>query len=257
MMKQLWPALLLAGCAGAAQAQATRMMMPEDTYDLVFGVAMQRTFFSAREGGDNYNVVPALEVQWSNGVFVDVNVREAALGVFWSDNPMLNYGALAVVSERDQRADTPGRRGGVALQAGGFVNWHVEQHIDIRGQLLAGGGFERGGLLGHLELRLSKSLAAHHHATLSGGLFAADHSWQQGHYGVSPAQAAGGAKPVYRAGAGVVSYYRDLAWQWQIGNKYSLTSGVRLSRLGSGPAASPLVAARNRTSVRTSLSYHF
>jgi hypothetical protein len=55
----------------------------------------------------------------------------------------------------------------------------------------------------------------------------------------------------------LVNYYGDLEWRWQPGNKYALYTGVRLSRLGSSPVASPMAGARERVSLRTALTYHF
>ncbi len=257
MNKHVVAASLLALLGGSAHAQATRMMMPEGTYDLVFGVAVQRTYHADSDGRSHGEVVPALEVQWSNGVFIDANVDEAVLGVHWSDQPMLDYGAMLSVSGRDQRSDTPGARGGMAMQAGGFVNWHVLYNLDVGGELLAGGGYDRGGLLGNARVQWSTPLAAHHGATLTVGAIVGDHTWMQGYFGVTPAQAASGGNPAYRAPAGVLNIYGDLEWQWQLGNKYWLFTGARISRRGDGPAASPLVAGRDYFTLRTALTYHF
>ena len=250
-------ALLLASMGGSAQAQATRMMMPEGTYDMVFGVALQRTFFSQSEGGARTVVVPALEAQWSNGVFVDVSPREATLGMHLSDDPMLSYGLQVSANGRDQRSDTPGQRGGVALQAGGYLNWNAANNISFRAALMAGGGIDGGGAIAHVRARVYHRLVPHHGARLEAGLAVADSTWQQGYFGVSAAQAAHSANPVYRAGAGLVNFYGDVEWHWQLANKYSLATGGRLSRLAATPAASPLTGKRERVSVRSALTYRF
>jgi outer membrane protein len=255
-MTKTWPlALLLAASAGTAQAQATRMMMPEGTYDLYFGVGYQKTFEG--QGGNHQVLVPALEVQWSNGVFIDANVREAAVGVYLSDDPMLNYGVVAAASGRDQRDDTPGQRGGVLTQAGAFLHWNVDHNIGVNASLMAGGGFNGGGLLAQVRAEYSMRLAAHQGASLAVGMFVADHSWQQGYFGVTAAQSANGDNPPYRARAGVLRYFGDVEWQWQPGNKYTLITGARFSRLGSSPAASPIAGSRHRVSLHTTLRYHF
>lgn len=255
MMKTTGLALLLA--AGAAQAQATRMMMPEGTYDMVFGVGVQSTFRSGRDGGSQRVVVPALEVQWSNGVFVDVNVREAVLGVYLSDHPTFHYGVMAAVSGREQRADTPGQRGGTATQAGAFLHWSVEHNIGIDGYLIAGGGIDGGGLVGHARARYYLRLRAHHGAALGVGVFLGDHSWQQGYFGVTQAQAEHGGNRTYRARAGVINYFADAEWRWEPRNKYALHTGLRYSWLGSSPSASPVRGAQDWLSLRTTLTYHF
>lgn len=254
-MKKIVTAALLLAAAGAAQAQASRMYMPEGTYDMVFGVAAQTTL--GRKGGEYRVVVPALEVQWSNGVFVDMNVREAVVGVHLSDHPNFYYGLQAAVSGREQRDDTPGQRGGVATQAGAFLSWRALHNVGISGFLMVGGGFNGGGLLGQVQARYAMRLAAHHGASLTAGVYLADHSWQQGYFGVSQAQAANGGNPEYRARAGLVNCFGDIEWQWQMGNKYALYTGLRVNRLGSSPAASPLVGERGLVSLRTALTYHF
>jgi outer membrane protein len=250
-------ALLLAASAGAAQAQSTRMMMPEGTYDMYLGVALGVTLRSASEGGNHSEQVPALSVQWSNGAFIDVGTREAVAGMHLSDNPVLDYGVLASMSGRDQRSDTPGERGGVAAQGGAFLYWAAAYNINVGGDLQAGGGYDRGGVIGHARATYSTPLAAHHNAELEAGMYVADHSWMQGYFGVTPEQAASGGSRTYRASAGLVNVYGDLEWQWQVANKYWLNTGARLSRLAGAAGASPLVGTRNRVSLRTSLTYHF
>ncbi|MBC7685204.1 MAG: MipA/OmpV family protein [Bdellovibrionales bacterium] len=249
--------LLLAGSAGIAQAQATRMMMPEGTYDIVVGAALGVTFKEGSEGGTRGVVVPALSVQWSNGVFIDAGVREAMLGVYLSDDPSVQYGAIVSVSGRDQRSDTPGERGGMAFQGGGFINWRAAHNIVLGGVLQAGGGFDGDGLLGHAYAQYSLRLASHHGADVRAGLFMSDHPWMQGYFGVTPAQASQGGGRAYRAPAGLVSVYGDLGWNWQVSNKYWLSTGARLSRLAGPAASSPLVGTRCRLSLRTALTYHF
>lgn len=258
-MKTIAAGVLLAGAgwAGSAQAQATHMMMPEGTYDMVFGVGLQRTFFSESEGGARSVVVPALAVLWSNGVFIDVGTDEATLGMHLSDDPMLNFGVQVSASGRDQRADTPGQRGGVALQAGGYLHWNAANNISFGAALMGGGGIDGGGVIAHLRTQVYHRLVPHHGARFEAGLALADSTWQQGYFGVSAAQAAIGGSRQYRAGAGLVNFYGDVQWSWQLANKYTLITGARLSRLAAIPAASPLTGNRERVSVRTTLTYRF
>ena len=258
-MNKLLLTMLLGVCAGSAlaQAQATRMLMPEGTYDLVFGAAIGTNWKSRSEGGAHTVVVPALSVQWSNGAFIEVGLHDATVGMHLSDDPYFSYGALVSMSGRDQRTDTPGERGGVALQAGGFVSWQPAHNMALGGELKAGGGFDRGGVLAHVRAVYSMRLAPHHGLNLQAGLYGADHSWMQGYFGVTPAQSALGGNPAYRAGAGLVSVYGDLGWNWQVSNKYWLSTGAQLSRLAGPAAASPLVGNGIRRSVRVALTYHF
>ena len=248
--------LLLGSVCGPASAQ-TRMLMPEGTYDMVLGIAYGTSFNARSEGGTRSIVVPSGSIEWSNGVFVEAGVDDATLGLHLSDNPFLDYGILASVTARDQRTDTPGERGSVSVQAGGFVSWQPIHSMQVGATVFAGGGFDGGGVLGHVHTNYAKRLAAHHGLGLGAGMLVADHRWMQGYFGVTPAQAASGGTPVYRASAGVVSVYGDVDWRWQVSNKYWLTTGARLSRLAGPAAASPLVGSRMRPSVRIGLTYHF
>jgi outer membrane scaffolding protein for murein synthesis (MipA/OmpV family) len=256
-MRRVALLLVAASLAAPVHAQSTRMMMPEGTYDAFLGLTLGVTPHTNRDGSSSGNLVPALSIQWSNGIYIDAGLEEIAAGWHLSDNPVLSYGPMISVSGRDQRGDTAERRGSKSIQTGGFVNWHAAYNIEVGGELLAGGGIDGGGALAHGRIQYSMPLATHHYATLTAGMFLVDHSWMQGYFGVTPAQAIAGGNPQYRANAGVFNTYGDLEWQWQLANKYWLYSGVRLSRLGESAAHSPLAGERNRVHLRTTLSYHF
>ena len=249
--------LAAAACASAPAQAQTRMLMPEGTYDMEFGIAYGASFRPGSEGGTNQVVVPSGSIAWSNGVFIEAGTEDATLGLHLSDDPFLAYGIIASVSAREQRSDTPGERGGAAWQAGGFVSWQPIHSMQIGAALLSGGGFDGGGVLAHLHTNYAMRLAAHHGLGARAGMFVADHRWMQGYFGVTPAQAASGGNPAYRPGAGIVSVYGDVDWRWQVSNKYWLTTGARLSRLAGAAAGSPLVGSRMRPSVRIGLTYHF
>ncbi len=246
-----------ASCASAPASAQTRMLMPEGTYDMEFGIAYGATFRPGSEGGTDSVLVPSGSIAWSNGVFIEAGIRDATLGLHLSDDPFFDYGIIASASARGQRSDTPGERGGAALQAGAFVSWQPIHSMQLGAALLTGGGYDGGGVLGHLHTNYAMRLAAHHGIGAGAGIFVADQRWMQGYFGVTQAQAASGGNPAYRPGAGILSMYGDVDWRWQVSNKYWLTTGARLSRLGDAAARSPLVGSRMRPSVRIGLTYHF
>jgi len=246
---------LLACCA--AQAGPTRMMMPEDTQDMYFGLALNDLVHDKRSGRGT-TALPTLWVQWSSGAFLDLN-SEDGLGLGWhlSDDPAFEYGPQLRFSSKEQRSDTPGQRGGLASEAGLFLTYRVEHNISAGAQVMGSSGSNGLGLRAHLWTEASTPVAAHHTLSLGAGLLLANQRYLQEYFGVTARQASVEANPLYAPRQGVLSLYLQPSWGWQLGNKYTLDTWLRVSRLGGQAAASPLVGQRNRAIVSTALSYHY
>ncbi|RFP10068.1 MULTISPECIES: MipA/OmpV family protein [unclassified Duganella] len=254
MARNFFLALLV---CGAAQAGPTRMMMPEDTQDIYFGLALNDLVHD-KSGDRTTTALPTLWVQWSSGAFLDLN-SEDGLGLGWhlSDDPAFEYGPQLRFSSREQRSDTPGQRGGLATEAGLFLTYRVEHNISAGANAMASSGSSGLGLRAHLWTEASTPVAAHHTLSLGAGVLLANQRYLQEYFGVTAQQAAVEANALYAPRQGVLSMYLQPSWTWQLGNKYTLDTWLRVSRLGGQAAASPLVGQRNRAIVSTALTYHY
>ncbi|ELX12276.1 putative MltA-interacting MipA family protein [Janthinobacterium sp. HH01] len=255
-MKTIWAPLALLMC-GAVQAGPTRMMMPEDTEDMYFGLAAL-DLVHVKDSGREITLLPTLSVQWSSGAFLDLN-SEDGLGLGWhlSDDPALAYGPLLRLSSREVRSDTPGQRGGLAAEAGLFTSYRYAHNIQLGAQAMASGNDGGLGLRAQLWGEASTPVAAHHALTLGAGLVLANQRYLQAYFGVTREQAGIEAHRLYAPRAGMLSVYLQPSWEWQVSNKYYLNTWLRVSRLGGQAAASPLVGQRTRASLSTMLTYHY
>src|SRR5471032_2481594 len=170
-------------CAGA-DAAPTRMMMPEDTYDMYLGAAL-----AIARGG--YQLQPTLSVQWSNGLFSSITPDDG-LGLGWhlSDDPTCEYGPLLAVRSREQRSDTPDGKGGLGAEAGAFYTWHVAYNIDLSSRLMYGGGSDGRGLYGLVGASYSARIDAHNYLEFDAGVALANQPYLQSYFGVTPSQSA-------------------------------------------------------------------
>ncbi|WP_332856434.1 MipA/OmpV family protein [Duganella sp. S19_KUP01_CR8] len=257
MTRNFLPALLALVTCGAVQAGPTRMMMPEDTQDIYFGLALNDLVHD-KSGERRTTALPTLWVQWSSGAFLDLN-SEDGLGLGWhlSDDPAFEFGPQLRFSSKEQRSDTPGQRGGLATEAGLFATYRVAHNIGAGARAMASNGSNGLGLRAHLWADASMRVAAHHTLSLGAGVLLANQRYLQEYFGVTAQQAEVEANPLYAPRQGVLSMYLQPAWTWQLGNKYTLDTWLRVSRLGGQAAASPLVGQRNRAIVSTALSYHY
>lgn len=112
---RILPALLLSGASAAAVAQTpTANLMPDGSKDMYAGLGVASTprYQGARD--ERRMVLPVLQIQWSNGVFVS----GPTLGMQWSDAPGREFGPLlALMSGRSASGQSP--------LLGGFVGGGV------------------------------------------------------------------------------------------------------------------------------------
>ena len=256
-MKRLYGLAALLLACGGAQAGPTRMMMPEDTQDIYVGLALNDLVHD-KHGPRSTTALPTLWVQWSGGAFLDLN-SEDGLGLGWhlSDDPAFEYGPQLRFSSKEQRSDTPGQRGGVAAEAGMFATWHIDHDLGVGVNGMAGGGNGGLGARAQFWVEAATPLAAHHSLTLGAGVVLANRRYLQAYFGVTAQQAAVEPNPLYAPRQGVLSMYLQPSWDWQMGNKYSLSTWLRVIRLGGQAAASPLAGQRTRAIVSSALSYHY
>ncbi|WP_226939395.1 MipA/OmpV family protein [Janthinobacterium rivuli] len=248
--------LLLAACAPALAdgASASALMMPDGSRDMYVGAAV--TGSSATDDGAPRAAVlrPLLQVQWSNGVFVSAS---GVAGMHLSATPGVEYGPLLASSNTRGPEDSWRLRGTRrikgSLDVGGFYGHYLGEQTRVTSNLLYDTSAR--GWRGQFSLQKTlPSLAAHHTVTVSAGVSLASGAVMDERYAVSAA--AGGARD-YRPGGGVTSVDAGINWNWALSSKWLLNSAVTGTRLGDGPAHSPVIERRNVITWSSGLGYRF
>lgn len=254
-MRPIVPAAAAALLASAvpALAQSTSMLMPEGSRDLYMGIVVADV--ARDEGGSARRLValPTASGLWSNGVFAQLG----ALGWDLTDDPTVNYGPIVTYGARSKRSDDSAHRSSIAFQGGAFYGFMFTREIHFGSRLLYGGGADGRGVQWRLGADVSYRLGAHDALTLSPGLTLADGAFMRSTYGVSASQSRLDGLPAYDARAGMRNLGLDIDWNSELSTKFTLDTGLSLSRLAGSAAHSPLIARRNDATLFTALSYHF
>lgn len=235
---------LLAGACAIAQAQ-TDNYMPEGSKDIYVGVSMASVPRAQGDGRHRTVILPFLSVQASNGVFV----APGAIGLKMSGQPDIEYGPILTYSHL-QRADSRDDRLRLKVEAGGFVDYALTHGVRLSSTALYGGGDAHRGLRMSAAATATTPLAPHHALSFKTGVSWANHDYLQSYYGVS-------ASPGYRAAAGLHDVSISGNWAWEMSTKFSLSTGLGVSRLLGSAADSPIVRQRTNPSAFTALSYHY
>jgi len=252
-MNKLLPLILLPLC-GVAQAEDRTPMMPDGSRDMYAGIGLATS--NAEAAGENRPVVlrPLLQVEWSNGIFVS---SSGVAGLDLSHSGGVEYGPLLMFSNSRDPRDNRRLRGSHpisgSLDAGAFLNYYLGDDARLRTSLVYDTSAH--GLRGEAGVQKSWSgLVPHHTFSLSASVTLASDPVMRERYEVS--RAAGGARD-YRPDGGVAAVAAGANWNWALSSKWLLTSGVAVTRLGSGPAGSPVVERRTFTTWSSGLAYRF
>ena len=251
-MKKLCPILLAAACTPAL-AQSDTTFMPEGSRDVYVGATAAVVPRSEGSSEKRLIVLPTAPVQWSNGVFL----APGALGMQLSSDGNLHYGPLLSYGIKNQRRDDPVKNTRFDLQAGGFLSYQLLYNLNLHSRLLYGGSDDNEGVQADVGATWSQQVTGHQSVSLGLGANFADRAFMQSYFGITPQQARYDHTRPYNAGGGLKSVYLSACWNVELNNKYSLNSGVELTRLGDTPAASPLTDTRHSTVLYTTLNYHF
>jgi outer membrane protein len=251
------PNKLVLACALAlaapAFAQSPTTQMPEGTRDIHLSLIAALVPVTQGKGTMRALVLPSASILWSNGVFL----APGELGMQMSEDPTLAYGPLLHYGSKSRRADDPQDKIRLGVEAGGFARYRLAHNINLQSALLYGGGDNQGGLQLNLGASYALLLSSHQSLSLALGATLANRNYMQSYFGVDPAQALRGHRPVYDAGGGLKDISAALSWDAQLSNKFDLNSGIRLSRLANNAASSPLVESRHNAALWTALSYHY
>lgn len=235
-------ALLAAQLAGAtlpALAQANTTLLPEGSVDVTIGALAGMAPLRAGSKQRVSYVVPQFSAEWSNGVFA----QGLALGMHMSSDPMLRYGPLIALDLGAQRAD--GSRTSLRPVFGAFVNYTPLHNVMLHAHAFAPASRDGAGVLLDIKAGTRTALAPHHTLAAGVGASIADSALMQSDFGTAQ----------YHPSGGLRDMYMETRWQWQMSRKYTLSTGVRASRLLGGAGASPRTA--QRTGIASSLTLQY
>jgi len=237
----------------AAHAQESRALMPPGSHDLALGAM----FVNAPEGEGSSKresaLLPALSGSWSNGIFASLG----RVGMSLSDDPVVNYGPLLAYGIRQQRADDDSDSASLEFRGGGFASYAFASNLNFSLDALYGGGANHHGLELDLNAAYAEPIAAHHTLVVTPQLVWANAAYMQSTFGLTPGQALTDHLSTYRAGAGAKDVGVDVRWDWELGTRVTLLTGMLASRLVGSAADSPLVERRNQVYGYSSLTWRF
>ncbi|MEW6023546.1 MAG: MipA/OmpV family protein [Pseudomonadota bacterium] len=273
-------ALAVLTSSAAAQTPATNPM-PDGSRDMYVGLGLAS---AARYEGAKHSerkLLPVLQVQWSNGVFVS----GMSAGMHLSHNPQFEYGPLV---ELQPRRDESGKGGGIdgiearyslvaltvaalgenrlsgmtpvstRLLGGGFLNYYLTPDWRLTGSLLYGAGNERDGARLDLGLqRLAMQVGAHHRISAGAGLSFVNANYNTAFFGVDRIDSLRSGNPVYRPGGGLKDGHVGVRWNWDLSPSWMLTSNLQVQRLAGDARRSPLVERPTNVTVSAALAYRF
>lgn len=244
--------LLAAACLPAA-AQSPTTHMPEGSTDVDLSLIAALVPVSEGRGGMKMVVLPSISAQWSNGIFA----QPGEVGMQMSEDPMLRFGPVLTYGTRSRRADDGDDKLRLGVEAGAFAHYQLAHNIGFRSSLLYGGGDDRKGVRLNLGASYGLHLGSHQSLDTSLGMNVVNRAYMQSTFGMSPQQAARSRRPAYQASAGVKNLYLSLRWNVELSTKYSLGSGVTVSRLMGSAADSPLTDSPHNATVFTALTYRW
>ncbi|MGV7207888.1 MipA/OmpV family protein [Oxalobacteraceae bacterium A2-2] len=246
--------LLLLPVCSLAHGGDRLPMMPDGSRDMYVGAALATSSSAAADATRPVVLRPLLQVEWSNGVFVS---SVGAAGWHLSQTAGVEYGPLLLSTNARDPGDNRRLRGSHAisgsLDAGGFFNYYLGDSARLRSSMVYDTSAH--GVRGELGVQKSwAELAPHHSVSLYASLALASDPVMRERYEVR--RDAGGVRD-YRPDGGVAALAAGANWNWSLSSQWLLASGVTATRLGSGPAGSPVVERRTYVTWSTGLAYRF
>jgi outer membrane protein len=279
-MKQFF-ALALAAASGVASAQTPATNpMPDGSHDMYAGLgAVSRARYEGAES-TRTSVLPVLQVQWSNGVFIS----GMSAGMHLSTDPTLEFGPLVSLHARRDESGTGGIVDGVGVatmlplaarirsdtplagmpdvatrvEGGIFLNYYLNPAWRLTSSVLIGSGSERDGARMELGVqRLAVAIAPQHTVSFNAGLTLVNRDYNQSYFGVSANEAWRSGNPVYHPGGGLKDVRVGARWNWRLDPSWMLTTNVQATRLIGNVRHSPLVERPTNVTVSTAFAYRF
>jgi len=279
-MKQFF-ALALAAASGVASAQTPATNpMPDGSHDMYAGLGVVSRERYEGAANSKTSVLPVLQVQWSNGIFIS----GMSAGMHLSLDPTLEFGPLVSLHPRRDESGTGGIVDGVGVAAmlplvarirsdtplagmphvatrvegGVFLNYYLNPAWRLTSSVLIGSGNERDGARMALGVqRLAVAIAPQHMVSFNAGLTLVNRDYNQSYFGVSENEAWSSGNPVFRPGGGLKDVHVGARWNWALGPSWMLTTNVQATRLIGNIRHSPLVERPTNVTVSTAFAYRF
>ncbi|MES2072702.1 MAG: MipA/OmpV family protein [Pseudomonadota bacterium] len=260
-MKTLSLAFIFSFCGVALAQTPAANMMPDGSRDMYVGLGVGSAPLCDGSGERRTRVMPNIQVQWSNGIFL----RNESLGLHLSDEPGLEYGPV-LEYERGCRASEARKLEGArdidsSVAVGGFLNYYPAANIRLGSRLLVGTENDRRRILLNLEARKFMQLGQHHGVALSLGFTWANQAYAQTRVDFEPMKvlisAPAAEAPDYSTHAGIKDVHAGVNWNWELSPDWLVTSQVSIYRLTGSTIENPLNGRRSYATVYTGLAYRF
>jgi outer membrane scaffolding protein for murein synthesis (MipA/OmpV family) len=283
----LCSALVLMCLPAGAQTPAPNPM-PDGSGDMYAGLGVVSMPRYAGADQRRQRLLPVLQGQWSNGIFVS-GMRA---GLHLSSRPWIEFGPLV---ELDPGRDGGGSGAGVIgvdslqglnkdenaalvqdralasgnrlaglpsiarrLQGGAFVNLYLAPGVRLTSNALYGAGNDRNGATATFGLQaMALSPAPHHAVTLTGTVALANRHDNQAFFGIDSAQSALSGNPLYQAHGGWRDARLGVNWHWALAPSWLVVSNLEAVRQLGATRDSPLVTRPTGVSVSTALAFRF
>ena len=268
----------------SAKAQTpSRNLMPDGSHDMYIGLGViHRPKYEGAQTSKT-TALPALQIQWSNGIFV----AGMSAGMQLSESPQIEYGPLLTIapgrtdSGIANSVDIVNGQNGYAsintpqfekkankltgldvlqtrLLVGGFLHKQLTENVQSTNILTYGSGNQHNGLKLVSDLRYQiKNLAQHHTITLGSGITLVNQAYNQTYFGISQQESDRTGRNSYIASGGMKDIHADINWNWSFSASYLLTSKINFTYLTGSASKSPLVERRSNVSISTALAYRF
>ena len=286
----LFPVLLLSQAAGA-QTPAPNPM-PDGSDDMYLGLGVVSAPRYAGADQRRARLLPVLQGQWSNGVFVS-GMRA---GLHLSTRPLLEYGPLISLHPgRDDGGDgasvigieravgegnlprlptvmvqynanvlaSGNRLNGLPaisrrLEGGAFFNLYLAPAVRLTSSALYGAGNDRNGATFKVGIQaMGWTPAPHHSIMLEGELALANRSYNQAFFGIDNEQSIHSGNPLYDAHGGWRDARVGARWHWTLTPSWMLVSSLDATRQLGATRLSPLVSRTTGVTVSTALAFRF
>lgn len=256
-------------------------MLPDGSSDMYVGLGVVSEPSCEVGGEQTTRVMPNVQMQWSNGVFL----RNTNLGMHLSQSSAYEYGPL-LSYQRGCSASAARKLAGYgdvdgSFQAGGFFNFRPLSNLRVGSKLLFGTGAGKKTTYLNIEARSYYKIASHHGLALSSGL-----AWSRRYYDSAnsrfdpnfadgyPVYVANGfgnsltvsgnevliaksGKDVVHTNANVRNFYLGVNWNWELSSSWIITSHVTGVHQFDIDSDSLWLGKKNYVTVYSGLAYRF